>query len=62
MTFIGAQMTNKRKPDNHQVHPYPLRLPRALRQQLAEEAARNQRSLNGEIVFQLQNRKQGSLA
>lgn len=47
-------MSTNRKPDAHQLAPYPLRLPPDLRQQLAEDAARNQRSLNGEIVYRLQ--------
>lgn len=41
-------MESKRKRDGHQVIPYPLRLPPALREQLQAQAARNQRSLNGE--------------
>lgn len=53
-------MKTTKKSDGHQVMAYPLRLPHDLREQLAAEAARNQRSLNGEIVFQLQNRKQGA--
>ncbi len=55
------QLSTAKKPESHQVTTYPLRLPPALREQLAAEAARNQRSLNGEIVFQLQNRKQGAV-
>jgi hypothetical protein len=49
---------NAKPKDGHQVMPYPLRLPPALREQLALEAARNQRSLNGEIVFRLQQAPQ----
>lgn len=46
-------MTTKPK-DGHQVMPYPLRLPADLREQLTDAAAKNQRSLNGEIVYRLQ--------
>lgn len=52
-------MSIEKKPDAPRITPYPLRLPFDLRQQLAASAARNQRSLNGEIVFILQNKVQG---
>lgn len=48
-------METRKKSDRHQGTPYPLRLPPELRQQLAAVAARNQRSLNGEIIYQLQS-------
>jgi hypothetical protein len=41
----------KRKPTD--IVPLQVRMPEALRQNLAVEAERNQRSLNGEIVWRL---------
>lgn len=55
-------MNTTKKPDNNQAKAYPLRLPIELREQLAAEAMRNQRSLNGEIVYQLRNYRQGAQA
>lgn len=42
-------------PDRHKTMPYPLRLPPEVRAQLTAEAVKGRRSLNGEILFRLEN-------
>jgi len=44
--------------DRHQASSYPLRLPANLKAHLVGSAAQNQRSLNGEIVFRLEESRQ----
>jgi hypothetical protein len=43
---------------SQQIIPYPVRLPPALRQFLAQQAIINHRSLNGEIVARLEQSRQ----
>ena len=40
--------------DRHQTLTYPLRLPSEVKTQLAAEATKSRRSLNGEIVSRLE--------
>lgn len=47
-------MESKPPKDRHQAAAYPLRLPDALKKHLMQSATKNQRSLNGEIVFRLE--------
>ncbi len=54
-------MQTPKKPDGHQVMPYPLRLPPALREELSSEAALNRRSLNSEIVVRLEKSRADEL-
>lgn len=48
-------MKSKEKAVRQQTMPYPLRIPNGVRLQLNSEAAKSHRSLNGEILFRLEN-------
>ena len=52
-------MDIKQGNDRHRTNPYPLRLSPELRQQLAATAVKNRRSLNGEIVYRLEQSRNG---
>lgn len=52
-------MSTHQTSGKHRPMPYPLRIPQDLRQLLEKSAEKNQRSLNGEIVFQLKTKLQG---
>lgn len=41
---------------------YPLRMSADLRDWLSKQAEKNQRSINGEIVYRLQSMKEGATA
>ncbi|MDD0837925.1 Arc family DNA-binding protein [Curvibacter sp. HBC61] len=55
-------MQHKANPDRSQTAAYPLRLPQPLKAHLMQSASQNQRSLNGEIVFRLEQSRTQQLS
>lgn len=55
-------MSEPETSEKPKVVTYPLRIPVELREWLAKESEKNQRSINGEIVFRLQGQMNGAQA